>query len=491
MHQGSGWIGDKILGQFLGNRSNEKLPEPLKAAIAFTVCTTLQKGISVLTTPIFTRLLSTEEYGYYSLFISWQSIVAIFSTLCLTGSMVSQAIVKNETDRDGLVAAMAGLGTVSSVLCLCLYLLFSQEINRLIGLNTIIMVCVFISSWATMCFSIWALRQRVEYKYKRLTQITLFTSTMKPLAGVVSILLLPKYRAEARIVSMTAVEFITYALIFFHFLQHGNFFNKKYWTYAFGLAVPLIPHYLTRMFLNQSDRVMINALVGTSEAGIYGLAHSLAFLMTMFNDAVLGAFSPWFFSCLKSKSVDRVGKVSYGLLLISACANFIVIALAPEVIRLFAPAEYYEAIWVIPPLSASVFFLFMYSLFADIEYFYEKSGILSFASAVGGVANIILNYVFIKRTGYLAAGYTTLLCYVLYVFLHYAFSRKLLKEYMNGTKLYNLKIIVSISVMFMLLSAMAMLSYNTFLPRFGLILAIIGLFVFNRRKLIDLLAEMR
>lgn len=37
---------------------------PVKAAFWFTVCNFYQRGISMITTPIFTRMLSTDEYGY-------------------------------------------------------------------------------------------------------------------------------------------------------------------------------------------------------------------------------------------------------------------------------------------------------------------------------------------------------------------------------------------------------------------------------------------
>ena len=60
------------------------LPEAVKASLWFTICSILQKGISFITVPIFTRMLSTEEYGIISLFGAWQSILAIFATLNLS-----------------------------------------------------------------------------------------------------------------------------------------------------------------------------------------------------------------------------------------------------------------------------------------------------------------------------------------------------------------------------------------------------------------------
>ena len=46
----------------------------VKAALWFTACSILQKGISFVVVPIFTRVLSTKEYGTYSLYLSWLQI---------------------------------------------------------------------------------------------------------------------------------------------------------------------------------------------------------------------------------------------------------------------------------------------------------------------------------------------------------------------------------------------------------------------------------
>lgn len=45
-----------------------KLNIGIKASIWFMFCNIIQKGITMLTVPIFTRLLSTEEYGIYSVY---------------------------------------------------------------------------------------------------------------------------------------------------------------------------------------------------------------------------------------------------------------------------------------------------------------------------------------------------------------------------------------------------------------------------------------
>lgn len=56
---------------------------PVKAAFWFTVCNFLQRGISMITTPIFTRLLSTKDYGLYSTYLSWETVLLMLVTLSI------------------------------------------------------------------------------------------------------------------------------------------------------------------------------------------------------------------------------------------------------------------------------------------------------------------------------------------------------------------------------------------------------------------------
>ncbi|MFQ8957472.1 MAG: oligosaccharide flippase family protein [Eubacterium sp.] len=51
----------------------------IKAALWFTICNLLQKGITMISMPIFTRLLSTEQYGVLTIYNSWYSIISIIS----------------------------------------------------------------------------------------------------------------------------------------------------------------------------------------------------------------------------------------------------------------------------------------------------------------------------------------------------------------------------------------------------------------------------
>lgn len=58
----------KVMNKWI--KKYQGMPVQVKASFWFLICSFLQKGISVLTTPIFTRLLTTVEYGRYNVFNS-------------------------------------------------------------------------------------------------------------------------------------------------------------------------------------------------------------------------------------------------------------------------------------------------------------------------------------------------------------------------------------------------------------------------------------
>ena len=59
----------------------------LKAGIWYTISSVTVKAITILTTPIFTRMMTTSDYGLATTFTSWYSLLMIFCSLNLTYSI--------------------------------------------------------------------------------------------------------------------------------------------------------------------------------------------------------------------------------------------------------------------------------------------------------------------------------------------------------------------------------------------------------------------
>lgn len=465
------------------------LPVQVKASMWFLICSVLQKGISTITTPIFTRLLSTTEYGQFSVFNSWQGIIMVFVTLYLYAGVFMQGLVKFSEERKIFISSLQGLTLVLVIAWTGVYLLFRSFWNELFSLTTIQMLSMLIIIWLSAVFNFWAASERVNYNYRKLVILTLTVSVARPLLGIVFVMKADD-KVTARILGILIVELLGYGWLFFKQLKEGKvFFSKKYWKYALAFNIPLVPHYLSQTILSNSDRIMIEKLLGSSEAGIYSLAYSIALIMVIINQALLQTIEPWLYKKIKDKQIMDTSKVVYISLIVIALANLLLIIFAPEIIRLFAPPSYRNAIWVIPPVAMSVFFMYMYNMFADYEFYFEQKKLIAISTIFSAIINIVLNYVFIGIAGYYAAGYTTLFCYILYAICHYIAFRNICSKNFNGNNPYSVKVLVSITIGFMGLGFLFMFTYNWTLIRYLMIFIIIVICLIRRNAIKNAVTE--
>ena len=466
----------------------KQLPAPVRATGWFACCSFFQRGISMLTTPVFTRLLSKAEYGQFGGFNSWMSILTVFITLNLFAGVFMQGLVKFEAQRERFASAMQGLCTALVTAWLVVYLLFREFWNSLLSLTTVQMLAMLLMIWSSGMYGFWSIKQRIDYRYRGLVLVTALVSVANPLLGMF-LVVHAEDKVTARVLGIALVEVLAYSWMFFSQLRKDHtFFSKSIWRYALRFNIPLIPHYLGTSVLSGADRIMIEDMVGAEAAGLYTLAYSVSQIMSIFNAALLQTIEPWLYKRIGAGEIRSIPKVAYPAFAGIGLVNLFMIAFAPEVIQIFAPPAYYDAIWVVPPVAMSVYFMFAYSFFAVFEFYYEKTAYITLATVAGAAANVGLNAVFIRLYGYYAAGYTTLFCYMCYAVFHYVFMCSLCRRQLEISRVYNLKILLSITAVFMGAGFVLLSVYRRPAVRYGLIAGMLVL-LFARRKRVA--AELR
>lgn len=467
----------------------QSLPTQVKATFWFLFCAFLQKGISFLTTPIFTRLLDTAEFGRFSVFNSWLGIATILVSLNLSAGVYAQGLIKFDTERNVFSSSLQGLNFSLTALWSAIYLLFRDFWNAAFSLTTVQMLAMLVMIWTSAVFGFWATEQRVKFSYVKLVIITLLISLAKPVVGIVFVLH-AEDKVTARILGLALVELIGYSGLFISQMARGRkFFSARFWKYAIAFNLPLIPHYLSQIVLSSSDRIMIERIVGESEAGIYSLAYSVAMIMTLFCSAFGQTISPWMYQKIKDNKIRDISSVAYTSMIIIAGVNILLILLAPEIVRVFAPSEYYDAIWVMPPVAMSVFFMYIYDLFAKFAFYYEKTEYIMLASVVGAALNVLLNWIFISKYGYYAAGYTTLFCYAVYAVAHYALMRVVCKKYIGEVKVYDMRILLGITGVFLALGFVGLGLYRYMVLRYCVIVSVCVIVGLKRKALSESMNE--
>ena len=131
----------------------KELPVQVKASLWFLICAFAQKGVAVVVTPILTRILSTAEYGQYSVFNSWMGIVSVLVTLNLFSGVYISGMVKFEEQRNVYTSALQGLCTTLTFIWTVIYLIFHEFFNELLSLTTVQMLAMLVMIWASAVFS--------------------------------------------------------------------------------------------------------------------------------------------------------------------------------------------------------------------------------------------------------------------------------------------------------------------------------------------------
>ena len=244
-------------------------------------------------------------------------------------------------------------------------------------------------------------------------------------------------------------------------------------------SIPLVPHYLSQRILSSADRIMIDRMISPDAAGIYSLAYQISQIMIILNQSLMQAIEPWYFRKLKDHKEGDIGRIAYSTMLVVALVNLMVIVFAPEIIFLFAPPSYHDSIWVVSPIAMSVYFMFVYTYFVEIEFYYENTKWISFATLMAAAMNIVLNYIFIGIFGYRAAGYTTLVCYIAYSIFHYIVMNRVSGGL--GKKVFDIRTVLLISGGFLLSGTLITFTYNYPVIRYGII-ALMLVIIFIRRR---------
>lgn len=464
----------------------------VKAVLWYTVCNFFQKGISFIVVPIYIRLLSTAEYGEWSVFQSWRDILIIFTSLNLYCGVYTKTLVDiKEDERSKYTSSMQGLGTVVTIGMFILYILLKGTIERLFGLDTITMLLLFIYFLVFPAFQFWFTRQRVEYKYHKMVVMTILISILTPTISIL-FLMQTRLREKAVIFGFLFVQCI-FGMVFYvyQFMKGKTFYDKKYWSYALNFNIPLIPHYLSLIVLGQADRIMIKSSCGESDAGIYSFSYQLASAMNVFVSAINGSRVPWTYEQLREGAYDELKKISNLLCMFMGGIVILVSLLSPDVIRFLGTAEYSMATYVIPVVAMGIYFTFVYDMFCGVEFYYGATKYVMTASCIGAILNIILNAIFIPIYGFIAAAYTTFACYLIFMFMHLVFMRKVVKREGIRDSIYDIRTILLLSGMTVFISFACMITYTNNWVRYGATAAVIMVIWFQKDRIFTLVKQIK
>ena len=466
----------------------------VKASIGYTIGNYLLKGLSFLTIPIFTRLLSTEDYGIVNTFTACESIMFVIIGFAIHSSF------KNARYRYKLTSEGAEAGTdyrtyvsnaflliwISGVTWMAFTIIFRNPVSQVLKLDSRLVMLLIANSMCNAILIAYNSDVSINYEFKKYLIIAVFHSVGNILVSLALILFVwPKFRYVGRIVGTVVPMVAIGVYLTINQLKKNkpsNFISMMKWGLKYSL--PIVPHGISQIILSSFDRIMITNMISNSATGLYSFAYNIFTILQVTSASIDTVWNPWFYEKRKENDFDaiREGSTMYVVFLLSF-ASFIML-ISPELVYILGGSKYSDSLVCVIPVVCSGFFTFLYNIPAMVEYYHEQTKSIALATMCAAGVNIVANYIFIRRYGYVAAAYTTLATYFLYFLFHYFMARRV-----EGRSLFSGTAIVISTCGIIVIGAVSLLTVNLMWLRFVLAVVVLAGFLSFVEKKMKIVTE--
>lgn len=407
----------------------ERKNKIINAGIIYMIGNIMIKGVSFLTIPLYTRLMSTVDYGVYNTYVAYVSIVTFFVCLGLDPTL-KNAEYDFKEKKDTYLSNVYYLTMLAGMLLLFFVWISRNILAEFLSIDSMLLILMVIQAEASAIINIYNVKLSLSYSGGTYLKISFFNTICGICFSIFLILnVFPEKTYWGRIIgSIIPLVIVAAILVYKYVIVKKRKFNKEMAKYGLKIGLPLIPHLLSQIVNSQFDRIMISNMVGYAQAGIYSFTYNIAIILQIIYQSLDNIWSTWFFQAMQQKKYEKIKENSKKYIMIITFFTVSLLTISREFIMLFSARDYWVGIDISFPLIIGIFFLFLYTLPAGVEYFNKKTQYIATGSVLTAFLNIILNYYMISYFGYEAAAYTTLISYVVLFCMHWIIYRRLLKK---------------------------------------------------------------
>lgn len=400
-----------------------RISRDVKAGIWYTVGNFVNSGIAFISTPIFSRLLSKEEYGQFNNFTAWISLLCVITSLNLYTS-ISRAYYDYEDDFDAYMSTISWISVVFFGVCYLVVLCLGDLAESLFGMNSREINMLFLYLMFAPAIQFFMTQQRVQGKYKAVIFVNIGSTLFSLGLSVVAVLTFQD-KVWGRIVGYVLPVVIVNLVIYGFFFSKGRKFIRERAKYALIISIPMIPHNLSSSVLNNSDRLVIKQYCGDTELAVYSFAYNCALAASILNTSINQANAPWLYRKLKDNDTEPIAAHGKKMLLLFLVIVLGGMLLTPELVYILGSEKYADSISLMPIVLLGYCFQFLYTYYVHLEIYCKKTITISMGTLCAAGINIVLNFICVPRFGYWAAAVTTLVSYIMLWLSHYFITRRL------------------------------------------------------------------
>ncbi len=372
----------------------------------YAVANLVNSAAGLILIPLYTHLLTPEEYGVYAMVQAASDIVALIFGLGVGKAMGRYYFSYPEDSRLRRVVVsttLLGFGGIAAVLLAAAYPLAQQLVLAIYGDTAHLRL--FAVALGALVFT---LSFEIGTGYLLITKragsfFAVACGKMVLLLGANALLVYHLRMGVPGIIYAMAFTLgtLSLALAADMLRTNGFAFSGALFLRLVGFGVPLVPSAAAQAALSFLPRYCLSSLVGSAAVGTFALADRLASLLQTF---VAGPFGQIFFvRRFESLSAGDDQGVFRGILLIfvavMATASLGLALLGPEVSALIAPRAYGPAAELLPWLGLC-YALASVNVNMELGIVYERNTwAIPMIAVVTLLVSVPANYLLVGRAG--------------------------------------------------------------------------------------------
>lgn len=444
----------------------------IKAGVGYIIGGILIKGIAFITTPIFTRLLTTSEFGILNTYLSYEAIFAMVIGFQFAASLKS-ARLEYEDVENGVGSYLYSLLFLISihtiVIILALNLLFPIASN-ITGISSRLLInLLVINSFCNALVNVYNAYISLYYEYKKYVGIGLINAVAN--VGISLLLIhtvMNNNRAIARIMGYI-IPYVGVSLyIIIQIVKRKSKSKIQSVQFAYRYCTPLIPYACSDVMLGQFSKLYVERKCGSSLMGIYSLSYNVYSIIGIIRIAMDYLIGPLYFEKRKESNINGIRSLIKHYSRILGLISVSLMLFAPEVIKILGAPEYYDARYSAIPLVAASYYIFLISTVTQEEYFQKKTYMISAVSIVAMTANILANILIVPQYGVIGAAFCTMGTYYIMLLSHFIVVRKVL-----NSNIFDIRILLLHTLIVLTAAIISLLVTDIAILRFGLLIIVI------------------
>ncbi|MFR1215251.1 MAG: lipopolysaccharide biosynthesis protein [Acutalibacteraceae bacterium] len=264
----------------------------------FAIGTFSSKVLVFLMMPIYTRALTTAEYGTVDLIQQISNLLVPIVTLGVTNALIrfgaDRSFRKNDVFTTGVICLLGGF---SLLLCFAPVI---HMISYTSDHTVMLYFFVLMSSARELCSQF----SRAK-GYVKLFAFDGFLSTLMTCLLTITFLLGFKWGINGYLSAIIVSDALSTMFLFFSARLYQNIkfrsLNKRTFKMMLRFAVPMIPSTLLWWIVSVSDRYVITYVVGPEANGLYAAAYKIPTIIVLVSTIFMNAWQVSAFAETKDK----------------------------------------------------------------------------------------------------------------------------------------------------------------------------------------------